>query len=204
MGLRCVQRGSEDMMVIFTKPWLSVAFSTPLTALVLLACSSDRPAQVAVASGGVSSTAGASASGGSGGGLGAGGSNTLAGAGPAGAAMAGNAGSGGAPPNPGFDAQLTAIALAAHRSVGVEWNAVAGATAYKVYYAEGADPTQTSMSVEVMAPRAAFVHRALTNGTVYHYAVSAIVGGQESKLSPAAIATPAGEWSLEELGDGQI
>jgi hypothetical protein len=86
--------------------------------------------------------------------------------------------------------------------VGVEWNAVEGATSYKVYWAEGAAPNNTSMSFEVSAPSATFVHRALTNGTVYQYAVSAIVGGQESALSPPAMATPTGEWVLEEFGSG--
>jgi hypothetical protein len=112
------------------------------------------------------------------------------------------AGSGGVPPNPGFDAMLGTTALAANRSVGVEWNAVEGATSYKVYWAEGAAPSNASMSFEVMAPRATFVHRALTNGTVYQYAVSATVGGQESALSPPAMATPTGEWVLEEFGSG--
>lgn len=116
----------------------------------------------------------------------------------------GSASNAGAPPDAGFDAQLSASALAANRSVGVEWNAVEGATAYKVYFAEGAAPTATSMSAQVMAPHASFVHRALTNGTLYSYAVSAIVGGQESKLSPPVMATPSGEWVLEELGDGQF
>lgn len=111
---------------------------------------------------------------------------------------------GGAPPDAGFDAQLTASALAANRSVGVEWNAVESASAYKVYFAEGAPPTAASMSAEVKAPHASFVHHALTNGTAYQYAISAIVGGQESKLSPVVTATPTGEWALEELGDGQF
>lgn len=195
------------MIVIFPKPWLGLTLSTALAALALVACSSDEPATAPSATGGAAPNAGASTNGASGGSLASGGANALGGASVAGAAVAGNAGTGGAggaPPNPGFDAMLTATALAANRSVGVEWNAVADATAYKVYFAEGAAPTQASMSFEVAAPRAAFVHRALTNGTAYHYAVSALVGGQESKLSPPAMATPTGEWSLEELGDGQV
>jgi hypothetical protein len=120
------------------------------------------------------------------------------------AGAAPSAGTGGTPPNAGFDAQLSASALAANRSVGVEWNVVEGATSYKVYFAEGAAPTSASPSAEVTAPHASFVHRALANGAAYHYAVSAIVAGQESKLSPEAQATPSGEWVLEELGDGQL
>jgi hypothetical protein len=191
------------MMVTSTHARLRFTLATSLTSLSLVACSSDPPASMKGMSGGAAPIAGSSTSGASGA-LASGGADALGGAGGAGAAVAGNDGTGGAPPNLGFDAMLTATALAANGSVGVEWNAVDGATAYKVYFAEGAAPTQASMSVEVAAPRAAFVHRALTNGTVYHYAVSAVVGGQESKLSPPAMATPAGEWSLEELGDGQI
>lgn len=129
---------------------------------------------------------------------------TPAGGGGSSGASAGNATTGGAAPDAGFDAQLLATALAANRSVGIEWNVVAGATAYKVYFAEGAAPTSASTSAEVKAPHASFVHRSLINGTVYHYAVSAIVGGRESKPSPAVMATPSGEWVLEEMGDGQF
>ncbi|MES1187921.1 MAG: M64 family metallopeptidase [Myxococcales bacterium] len=141
--------------------------------------------------GGVAPNAGATAVGG------AAGNSSAAGS----LAMGGSAG---ATPAAGFDAMLTVSALGANQSVGVEWNAVPGATSYKVYFAEGAAATSTSSSVQVTAPHAAFVHRALKNETVYHYAVSAIVGGNESKLSADVSATPTGEWALEELGDGQI
>lgn len=189
-------------------------FAQPLFGFVLavsplLSCSSDQPKSGSNAPFGGGSSAGATAVAGSAGastsgGADAAGNGPSGGAAVAGNASAGSAGTGGVPPNPGFDAMLGTTALGANRSVGVEWNAVPGATSYKVYFAEGAAPTQASMSVEVMAPHAAYVHRALTNGTVYQYAVSAIVGGQESALSAPAMATPSGEWSLEELGDGQI
>jgi hypothetical protein len=181
---------------------LCIALALPLAPA--LACSSDdstgntgagaNPATAAGTGGSTTSTSGGTTS--VGGAVVAG---TTAAAG-----MSSTAGTGGTPPDAGFDAMLTATALAANQSVGVEWNAVEGATAYKVYFAEGAAPTLASMSVEVKAPHAAFVHRALKNGTAYHYAVSAIVGGQESKRSPEAEATPSGEWVLEELGDGQF
>lgn len=147
-------------------------------------------------SGGQAMMAGASTVGGDAAVSGAGGNVSVGGS-------AAGGGAGGAVPD-GFDAKLTITAVAANTSVGVEWNAVEGAASYKVYFAEGAAPTKTSMSQEVKAPHAAFVHRALSNGTVYHYAVSAIVGGSESQLSAEAQATPAGEWVLEELGDGQF
>ncbi len=178
--------------------------------LPLPACSSDEAglsaaagtaaAAAAAAGGGPNSQAGA------GGQPGAGGS-VLSTAGAGGVSQgggAGNAAGGGAAPAAGFDAQLLVTALAANRSVGVEWSAVEGASAYKVYFAEGVAPTSASMSAEVKAPHAGFVHRSLRNGTVYQYAVSAIVGGQESKPSPPTMATPGGEWLLEEMGDGQF
>jgi hypothetical protein len=190
------------------------AFCGALVFVPIFGCSSTdsngNAANGNAAAGGASS-AGASAvlgstSAGQSSGAGSSVGGSVATAGTSGNSAAGSAGTaaGGGPPDAGFDAMLTATALAANQSVGVEWNAVAGATSYKVYFAEGAAPTMASMSQEVKAPHAAFVHRALTNGTVYHYAVSAIVGGMESKLSAEAQATPKGEWVLEELGDGQF
>jgi len=179
-------------------------FSTALALLALAACSgSDSAGNNPGGSGATSSAGTATQSGSSGMPTAAGAANVNAGsAAVAGSAGAATAGTGGAAPNPGFDAMLGTTALAANRSVGVEWNAVEGATSYKVYFAEGAAPTSASMSAEVMAPHLTFVHRALTNGTVYQYAVSATVGGQESALSPPAMATPGGEWVLEEFGSG--
>jgi len=181
------------------------ALGCALTLMPLFGCSSedsgDDVNRGGAASAGVPASAGAS------GALSNAGSNAVSGGGTAGnSATAGSSASGaaGAPPASGFDAMLTVTALAANQSVGVEWNAVEGATSYKVYVAEGAAATSASMSAEVMAPHAAFVHRTLKNATAYHYAVSAIVGGIESKLSADVPATPTGEWVLEELGDGQI
>jgi hypothetical protein len=118
-----------------------------------------------------------------------------------GADSAGSSGSdagGGGPIN----ADLTLSALAANRSVGLEWEPIAGATAYRIYVAEGVAATSADPVVEVEGTRSTYVHRALTNGTEYHYAISAVSGGGESALSPDASATPAGEWVLEELGSG--
>lgn len=181
------------------------ALGCALTLMPVFGCSSDEsggnPAAAGAASAGAPSGAtagGASVNGGS---------SAVSGGGASGnSVVAGSSasGSGGAPPAAGFDAMLTVTAVAANQSVGVEWNAVEGATSYKVYFAEGAAATSASMSAEVMAPRAAFVHRALKNASAYHYAVSAVVGGMESKLSADVAATPTGEWVLEELGDGQI
>jgi hypothetical protein len=125
--------------------------------------------------GGVSG-AGATAGGGSGGG--------------------GMAGSGGAPPG-AFD--LTAIG--ANTTVGLEWNAIAGAESYNVYWSASAGVTkETGQRVSVAAPN--WVHRGLTNGSAVHYIVTSVSGGSESSPSSEASATPAGEWVLEEFGTG--
>lgn len=181
------------------------ALGCALTLLPVLGCSSEGSGDNGPHAG--ASSAGVPSGGGTGGASSIGGSNAATGGGNAGnSALAGSSASGaaGAPPIAGFDAKLTVTALAANQSVGVEWNAVEGATSYKVYFAEGAPATNAGMSAEVKAPHAAFVHRALKNATAYHYAVSAIVGGIESQLSADVPATPSGEWVLEELGDGQI
>ena len=194
------------MTPTFRQPLLSTALALGLALTAIAACSDAGSTGNPSNGSGANSSAGTATQSGSsgmataGGALGTGGNGT--GGASVGVAGAATAGTGGVPPNPGFDALLGTTALAANRSVGVEWNAVEGATSYKVYWAEGAAPNNASMSFEVMAPRATFVHRALTNGTVYQYAVTAIVGGQESALSPPAIATPTGEWVLEELGSG--
>jgi hypothetical protein len=194
------------MIRTFRQPLLSTALATGLAIAAIAACSSDDSTGSTGNGAGANSSAGTATQSGSSGMATAGGAQGTAGNGTGGAAAgsagATVAGSGGVPPNPGFDAMLGTTALAANRSVGVEWNAVEGATSYKVYWAEAAAPSNASMSFEVMAPHATFVHRALTNGTVYQYAVSAIVGGQESALSPPAMATPTGEWVLEEFGSG--
>jgi hypothetical protein len=56
--------------------------------------------------------------------------------------------------------------------------------------------------VEVEGARASWVHRALTNGTAYHYVISAVGADGESPPSADVSATPTGEWVLEELGSG--
>ncbi len=182
------------------------AFYGALLLAPAFGCSSSDSHDAVAGSGtsGTTTASGASAGGAaSSGGADVGGASVIAGNSTnAGSATLG--GAGGAAPNVGFDAMLSVTALAANQSVGVEWNAALGATSYKVYFAEGVAPTSASMSQEVKAPHAAFVHRALKNGTAYHYAVSAIVAGMESKLSVEALATPTGEWVLEELGDGQL
>jgi hypothetical protein len=118
------------------------------------------------------------------------------GAGSAGMTAGGAAGSGG-------DAGAPVLsALGANGTVGLEWNAIAGAEAYRIRFALGAPVSLSEPAIEVSPPRETFVHRGLENGTEVHYLVTAVVGGAESPASNEATATPNGEWALEELGSG--
>ena len=133
------------------------------------------------------SDSGAGAAGASGGGSGgAAGSNGASGA----------AGTGGAPPG-AYD--LTAIG--ANTTVGLEWNAIAGADSYNVYWSANPGVTkETGQRVSVAAPN--WVHRGLTNGSALYYIVTSISAGSEGAPSSEASATPTGEWVLEEFGTG--
>jgi hypothetical protein len=153
------------------------------------------------ASGGSASSGGASGlSGGRGAVAGApaaaGGMSGAGAAGSAGMAVGGAAGGGG-------DAGAPVLsALGANGSVGLEWNAIAGAEAYRIRFALGGPVSASDPALEVTPPRETFVHRGLANGTEVHYLVTAVVGGAESPASNEAVATPNGEWALEEFGSG--
>ncbi len=74
-------------------------------------------------------------------------------------------------------------------SVTVSWNAVAGATSYRIYYAPGTTVDKTGASIaDTSSPKTV---QGLSNGTVYAFAVSAVNAAGESEVSPVATATPA-------------
>lgn len=177
-----------------------VAFIAALATLLALACGSDAAEPAPAALGGADQGGGNGAATSAGAAGGAAGTATNGGAAQGGAAGGTNAGAGSG--GGGTSVSLELGVLAANRSVGLEWDPVPQASAYRVYFAAGAAATQADTMIEVDGARATFVHRALTNGTAYHYAISAVVGGVESSLSPGVSATPAGEWVLEELGSG--
>jgi hypothetical protein len=98
---------------------------------------------------------------------------------------------------------LSLVTVAANTTVGLEWPPVTGATAYRVYWSTNAGVTPaTGQRIDV--PRPNTVHRGLTNGTAYHYVVTAITGSGETAPSPEASATPAGDWALERFGNGRF
>ena len=167
--------------------------------LGLLGCSDGESSAAgsgaAAGAGGSGASAGGSeGSGGSG--AASGGSGGTAGSGGSGAA--GGGGSGGGP-----SSEMNLSALGANTSVGLEWNAVQNADSYNVYWAASPGVTpQTGQLLTAAAPN--LVHRGLTNGTPYHYVVTAVTGGVESAPSQEQSATPSGEWVLEEFGTGIV
>lgn len=112
--------------------------------------------------------------------------------------VGGVAGSGGVDPN-----AITLGAIPANGTVGLEWPRVAGATGYRLYWANTAGVTPgTGQAFDVTD--ATYVHRALTNGTPYYYVVTALTAAGEGPASNEVTATPGGEWVLEELGAGDF
>jgi hypothetical protein len=105
-----------------------------------------------------------------------------------------------APPNNGSVTGLTAVA--ANTTVGLDWPRVPEATKYRVYWATTPGVSRSSSVLDSTEP--ATVHRGLTNGTAYYYAVAAVTAAGEGELSAEATATPGGEWVLEELGAGDF
>jgi hypothetical protein len=122
--------------------------------------------------------------------------------------VVGGAGSGGLPGGTGgvvgvppSDIALTAIG--ANTTIGLEWPVVTGATGYRLYWSTSPGVTPaTGQPIDVTAPD--FVHRGLTNGTTYYYAVAPITPQGEGAPSAEASAVPAGEWALERLGTGRF
>lgn len=98
---------------------------------------------------------------------------------------------------------LVVTAVPGHRTVGLEWPPVEGATSYNVYFSTSPGVTTTSGQRVADAPRG-FVHRGLTDGQTMHYVVTAVTAAGESAPSPEIAATPTGEWVLEELGTGDF
>jgi hypothetical protein len=75
---------------------------------------------------------------------------------------------------------------AAGESDTVWWDAVQGATSYKLYYTtDGSDPTSSSPSISV-GSATVWIHTGLDPTLTYTYAVQAIGGGRVSDLSESS------------------
>jgi hypothetical protein len=135
-----------------------------------------------------------------------GGGEAGSGAGAGGATASGGAavsgGSGGAGDTPSFPVEITLTAYGANGTVGLEWSEVPGASAYTVNFATA--PGALNGGQSFTADRPGVVHRGLTNGTTYHYVVTAVTEAGAPVASNEAAATPNGEWVLEQLGTGSF
>jgi hypothetical protein len=96
---------------------------------------------------------------------------------------------GNGPTPPGAPTGITATAVST-TEVDVSWPPTAGATSYNLYWTTAAgDPKATGTPVAgVSSP---YKHTALTIGTTYHYAVTAITASGESTESAVVNGTPA-------------
>jgi hypothetical protein len=113
-----------------------------------------------------------------------------------------DAGGADALPDPG-GAPTGLDAYPAHASVGLDWDVAPGAESYNLYWSTtpGVTPSSGALLADVTPGH---VHRALTDGTTYHYVVTALVAGVEGPPSAEASATPGGELMLHTLGTGVI
>ena len=89
------------------------------------------------------------------------------------------------PPPPGTPTGLSAQASSGR--VALTWNAVAGSTSYRVKRATASGGPYNSIA---NPSNTAYTDTAVTNGTTYYYAVSAVNAGGESTNSAQVSATP--------------
>ena len=75
------------------------------------------------------------------------------------------------------------------KQVTLTWPTVADATAYTLYWSTTKGVTKTGGS-KITGATSPFKHSGLTNGTTYHYVVTASKGSEESAESTEASATP--------------
>ncbi len=82
------------------------------------------------------------------------------------------------------------VAAAQDRQIALTWSAVPGATSYTVYRGTAAGLTPASPGAIPGILGLGTVVTGLSNGTLYYFAVSAVVGGVETPLSAEVTATP--------------
>jgi len=104
------------------------------------------------------------------------------------------------PPPPG---SIALAAIAGNGTVGLDWTRDSSARGYRVYWSTSPG-VMIGGAQRLDSTEPALVHRGLTNGTKYYYAVVVVTDAGEGKRSNEVEATPAGEWVLEELGAGDF
>ena len=94
-------------------------------------------------------------------------------------------------------------AVAARASVGLDWDPVAGADSYNLYWSTSPG-TGSSSGARLGDVLPGYVHRDLTPGTTYYYVVTAQDAAGEGPPSAEAEATPGGELTLVGFSSGEI
>src|SRR5207253_2512163 len=93
------------------------------------------------------------------------------------------------PPPPA--APTSVLAAAGNGQVTLSWTASSGATSYDAYWSTSSSVSKTSGTKVANAVSGDAV-TGLSNGTSYHFIVTAVnLGGESAASSPAAMATPA-------------
>jgi fibronectin type 3 domain-containing protein len=81
-------------------------------------------------------------------------------------------------------------AAATTGQVNLAWNAAALATSYNIYYSTSSGVTPSNGTKISGITATSYQHTGLTNGTTYHYIVTALRRAAESKVSAEVAATP--------------
>ncbi|MBI5206728.1 MAG: fibronectin type III domain-containing protein, partial [Candidatus Firestonebacteria bacterium] len=94
-----------------------------------------------------------------------------------------------ATPNSVFLFQPTGLkAISGKGCITLNWNAIGGATSYKIYYSE--DSTLTKIDSTITSKFSPYTIEGLTNNKKYTFAVSSVNKYSESKLSKSVTAVP--------------
>lgn len=94
------------------------------------------------------------------------------------------------------------FAIASDSSVTLTWDSVSGANFYNIYYSTSSGVTKNN-GTKLSGKMSPFVHSGLTNGTAYHYVVTAVNSAGESEVSVEKSGIPSSAGSNEiDLGDG--
>ena len=86
------------------------------------------------------------------------------------------------------------VAVAGKEEVTLNWNNVAGATSYNLYWSTTANLTMDT-ATKIAGVASPYVHTGLTDDVTYYYFVTAVIGGFESPPSQTVFATPG--WQTE-------